>query len=150
MWPSNKRRLVHGELFRSLFSSKRICGSSFISCFAFVSYSSFFYFRGVDPAISALTFGSHSCLLSAPQVENEVAIRNRIRVQGRHKYPSRPKKIIFCGLEHRYRNLVPAEYALQCDVLPYVGLLANGKAARIASIVLPEAKEPVMTFPLLY
>ena len=45
---------------------------------------------------------------------------------------------------------MPAEYVLQCNMMPYVGLLTNGKAVRTASIVFPEAKEPVMTFPLLY
>ncbi|ETW81129.1 hypothetical protein HETIRDRAFT_440637 [Heterobasidion irregulare TC 32-1] len=80
---------------------------------------------------------------NAKGVKNEVVIWDRIvrrkedayiQVQGKNKYPFRDPS-------EKFRNPEPAEYTLKYNLMPYVGLLTYGEAARTTPIPFPEAKE---------
>ena len=149
MWPSNKRRLVYGELFLIVI---------LVETYPWVKFHLLLRFRAIQFVLSFSW--RRSCNIGADfELSFLPTFCSACGERGRHLQPHPsagqvqvpvPPKNSNRRLEHRYRNLVPTEYVLQCNVMPYVGLLTNGKAARTASIVFPEAKEPVMTFPLLY
>ncbi|KAI0058116.1 signal peptidase subunit [Artomyces pyxidatus] len=79
-------------------------------------------------------------------VQNEVVIWDRIVVRkedallnyaGKNKYP-------FRELSKKFKNIPPANYTLKYNLMPYVGLLTYGEAARTtAPVAFPLAKERV-------
>ncbi|THH14026.1 hypothetical protein EW146_g6266 [Bondarzewia mesenterica] len=79
-------------------------------------------------------------------VKNEVVVWDRIvrrkedalvSVRGKNKYP-------FRDLSHKFKDALPAHYSLKYNVMPYIGVLTYGEAARTdASVAFPEARERV-------
>ena len=98
----------------------------------------------------ALISHRHSCLTCYIQVKNEVVIWDRIvrrkedafiKFAGKNKYMFRDisssfKCVVSLCFEsiHAYtlslRNVPPANYSLKYNVMPYVGMLTTGEAAR--------------------
>ncbi|KIP01620.1 hypothetical protein PHLGIDRAFT_112898 [Phlebiopsis gigantea 11061_1 CR5-6] len=82
----------------------------------------------------------------AKGTKNEVVIWDRIvrtkdaanlAVQGRNKYA-------FRNVASTFKNVGPANYSLRYSVMPYVGLLTYGEAARTADVIpFPSKREGV-------
>ena len=79
-------------------------------------------------------------------VKNEVVIWDRIvrrkqdaviNVEGKNKY-------MFRELSGKFKNVAPAHYSLKYNIMPYVGALTYGEAARtVEEVAFPAAKSQI-------
>ncbi|KIJ18509.1 hypothetical protein PAXINDRAFT_167116 [Paxillus involutus ATCC 200175] len=82
---------------------------------------------------------------NAQGVNNSVVLWDRIvrRKEDANIVQSPKNKYKFRELSRSFKNASPAEFSLKYNVMPYVGVLTYGEAARTTSFDLPEALDAV-------
>ncbi|KAF8549759.1 signal peptidase 22 kDa subunit [Imleria badia] len=82
---------------------------------------------------------------SAQGVNNSVVLWDRIvrRKEDANIVQSSRNKYKFRELSQSFKNVSPAEFSLKYNVMPYVGLLTYGEAARTTGFEMPEALDAV-------
>ncbi|KAF9227111.1 signal peptidase 22 kDa subunit [Gyrodon lividus] len=78
-------------------------------------------------------------------VNNSVVLWDRIvrRKEDANIIQSPKNKYKFRELSRSFRNVSPAEFSLKYNVMPYVGMLTYGEAARTTSFDMPDALDVV-------
>ncbi|KIJ68025.1 hypothetical protein HYDPIDRAFT_107611 [Hydnomerulius pinastri MD-312] len=82
---------------------------------------------------------------NAQGVNNTMVLWDRIvrRKEDANIVQSSRNKYKFRELSESFKNTSPAEFSLKYNVMPYVGMLTYGEAARTAAFDMPEARDAV-------